>query len=92
MGLHPPITASTIQNQAPPLLSRKSPVSSFDGPRGPDSGDAEPDADAQPKPVVAEVDTVDTMDVLAASPTEVRAEAEAAALAVIESYRREVDR
>ncbi len=32
------------------------------------------------------------MDVLADIPTEVLAEAEAAALAVIESYRREVDR
>jgi len=40
VGLHPPITANAIQNQAPPLLSRKSQKSGLAG-----SGDIIPDRD-----------------------------------------------
>lgn len=63
--------------------------SSLSGPHSPDSGDAETESGTQPESVVPEVDTVDTTDILADIPHEVLAEAEAAALAVIESYRRD---
>ncbi len=68
------------------------PGSSLYGAHGPDSGDAEPDDDTEPKPVVPEVDTVDALDTLDGIPPDVLAEAEAAALAVIENYRREAGR
>lgn len=65
------------------------PVSPLDGPHSPDSGDAERDADRRPESVAAEPNTVDTTDILTDIPPEVLAEAEAAALAVIETYRRD---
>lgn len=46
-------------------------------------------ADPEPKPVVPEVDTLDTLDTLADIPRDVLAEAEAAAWAVIDRYRRQ---
>jgi hypothetical protein len=67
-------------------------VSPLSRAHGPDSGDAEPDAETEPRFVVPEVDTVDTSDILADIPPEVLVEAEAAALAVIENYRREAGR
>lgn len=65
------------------------PGSSLSEPYSPDSGDAEPDDDTGPKPVVREMDTVDALDKLDDIPPEVLAEAEAAAAAVIGRYRRQ---
>lgn len=64
------------------------PVSSLYGPPSRELGDAVPGSDAQPKSVAAEPNTVDTADILADIPPGVLAEAEEAALAVIEEYRR----
>jgi hypothetical protein len=68
-------------------------VSSLSCPHSPDSDGADANAEADPKPVAPELDTVDTVntvdaDDLADVPREVLAEAEAAALAVIDRYRR----
>ncbi|BBY67767.1 hypothetical protein [Mycolicibacterium helvum] len=65
-------------------------VSSLSGARSPDSHDAEPDAGAELKRVAPQIDTVDTTDndEFADVPEEVLAQAEAAALAVIDRYRR----
>lgn len=65
-------------------------VSSLSGSHSLDSGGADADTRADLKPVVAELDTVDPVDDddLADVPREVLVDAEAAALAVIERYRR----
>jgi hypothetical protein len=65
-------------------------VSSLSDPHSRRSGSADTDAEAGLKPVAPELDTVNTVDDddLADVPREVLVEAEAAALAVIDRYRR----
>jgi hypothetical protein len=83
---------SVARNRENPGGAATSPsgsVSSLSGPHGPDSSGADDDAKVGLKPVAAELDTVDTVDddEFADVPDEVLAEAEAAALEVIDRYR-----
>lgn len=83
--------ARSRENSGPAVDYPRGSVSSLSGPHSPDSGGANADGDADPKPVAPEADTVDAVDDddLADVPREVLAEAEAAALTVIDRYRRQ---
>lgn len=97
---HGGLSASELAQWLGVARSRENPGATVDYPTGSGSslsashghgsGGADGEAEAELKPVAPELDTVDTVDDdLADVPREVLAEAEAAALAVIDRYRRQ---
>lgn len=83
--------ARNRENPRGAVTSPSTSVSSRSGPHSPDSSGADIDAKFGLKPAATELDTVETVDndEFADVPDEVLTEAEAAALAVIDRYRRE---